>query len=389
MRLPFAAVAAGFCLGYCAVRCAETVATYRAPAPSLPQDAARYGRTRRALMLGGIARSVAGLATSAFLLAPRLERRDRPIRWGDAWCAFSIVSTIDAVLDLPVDYVEHYRLERAYGMSEQSIDAWLIDRAKILGLACAIGGPLVALLSAVVRRMPKRWLWIVGLALGPFQVLVQLVVPTFIAPMFNTFKPVEGPLEERLRALARRYGVGDAAILRVDMSRRTKKANAYVIGLFDTHRIVVGDTLLESFDGDEIEFVVAHELGHYVHRDTWKLVAIGTAAGIALLAMADRAIEPQVPRGGITWMTRMLYHTTALSTLAGPLLAALARQIEWDADAFALEATRQPRWGVAAFARLREKNLAEDEQPPWMEVLFSTHPSLKSRIAALERAPAG
>jgi STE24 endopeptidase len=337
-------------------------------------------------MLGGIARSMAGLATSAFLIAPRFERRSGRTRWYDAAVVFTLVSAVDAALDLPVDYVEHHRLEHAYAMSEQSVQAWLADRAKILALTCAIGGPLVALVLALVRRMPKRWLWAVALALGPFQILVQLVAPTFIAPMFNKFTPLEGPLEERLRSLARRYGVGDAAILSVDMSRRTTKANAYVIGLFGTHRIVVGDTLLDGFDGDEIEFVVAHELGHYVHHDTWKLVAIGTVAGITALAAGDASVDRSIERGSITWMMRTLFATTVFTTLAGPLFAAIARQIEWDADTFAVEATRQPQWGVAAFTRLREKNLAEDEQPAWMEFLFSTHPSLKRRIAALERS---
>jgi STE24 endopeptidase len=379
MRRFFAALASGFCLGYVIVRSAEGLATFGNPIESRPKDAARYGKTRRALMLGGIARSLAGLATNAFVVAPRLERLPSAV-------AFSVISAVDAVLDTPVEYVEHHRLEHAYGMSEQPAVAWLADRGKVLGLTCAIGAPLVAAFCAVVRAMPRRWLGLVGLALGPFHVLVQLVAPTFIAPMFNTFTPLEGALEQRLRALARRYGVGDAAILRVDMSRRTTKANAYVIGLFGTHRIVVGDTLVEGFEPEEIEFVVAHELGHYIHRDTWKLVAIGTLGGIAVLALADAAVPRNIPRGETAWMMQMLFYATLFSTLGGPLVAALARRVEWDADAFALEATEKPAWGIAAFTRLREKNLAEAEQPAWMELLFSTHPSLKRRIAALERA---
>lgn len=379
MRRTFIPIATGFALGYFAVRCFETLSVWGKEPRRLPQDAAQYGKTRRALMLAGIARSIASLTVSAYVVAPRLERLPAPL-------AFAALSAVDAVLDLPIDYVEHYRLERAYGMSEQSTDAWLTDRAKILGLTCAIGGPLVGLLLSVVRRMPKRWLTIVALALGPFQILVQLVAPTFIAPLFNKFVPLEGPLEERLRALAHRYGVGDAAILRVDMSRRTTKANAYVVGLFGTHRIVVGDTLLDDFTPEEIEFVVAHELGHYVHRDTWKLVGIGTLGGIVILAAADAAVGDDPPSGSFAWLTRIMLFATLLSTLAGPLVAAIARQIEWDADAFAREATQHPGWGAAAFTRLRDKNLAEDEQPAWMEYLFSTHPSLKRRIEALRTA---
>lgn len=389
MRRLLIPLVTGFSLGYVAARFAETLSVSGRPPQTLEKDAARYGRTRRTLMLAGIARSLASLATSAYVVAPRIERRSGTPRWYDAAFAFSLLSVLDTLLDLPVDYVEHHRLEHAYGLSNQTTDAWLVDRAKVLGLTCAIGAPLVSALLAVVRKMPKRWLAIVALALGPLQILAQLIFPTFIAPLFNAFTPIEGPLEERLRALARRFGVGDAAILSVDMSRRTSKANAYVVGLFGTHRIVLGDTLLDGFEPEEIEFVVAHELGHYVHRDTWKLVAIGTLVGSAILAAADAAAGDEAPRGSVTWLTRIIFFATSFSTLTGPFVAAFARRIEWDADAFALEATSSPQWGAAAFRRLREKNLAEDEQPAWMEYLFSTHPSLKRRIAALERAPAG
>ena len=104
----------------------------------------------------------------------------------------------------------------------------------------------------------------------PLFVLANLIVPVYILPLFNKFEPLTGPLEVRLRALATRFGVGDAEILRMDMSRQTKKANAFVAGIGSTHRIVLGDTLIDKFEPDEIEFVVAHELGHYVTRDTWR-----------------------------------------------------------------------------------------------------------------------
>lgn len=379
---PFVAITAGFAAGYSIFRLVESVRSFARPPQPLPKDAARYGSARRALMLAGIARSIGTLGISAYILAPRLERKNA--RWYDAALAFAAISAIDTLFDLPIDYVEHHRLEHAYGMSEQTAGAWLSDRAKVFGLTCAIGAPLISAVLALVRRMPRHWLTVVALALAPFQVLVQLIVPTFIAPLFNKFTPLEGTLEGRLRMLARRYGVGDASILSVDMSRRTTKANAYVVGLFGTHRIVVGDTLLDGFEPEEVEFVVAHELGHYIHRDTWKLVAIGTVAGIAMLAAADATVGDDPPRGTITWLMRMMLTTTVLSTIAGPLIAAIARRIEWDADTFAVEATKRPDWGAAAFKRLRDKNLAEDEQPPWMEFLFSTHPSLKRRIAALE-----
>ncbi len=114
--------------------------------------------------------------------------------------------------------------------------------------------------------------------------LANVIVPIYILPLFNTFEPVDGSLEARLRRLATRFGVGDAAILRMDMSRQTRKANAFVTGIGRTHRIVLGDTLIASFPENETEFVVAHELGHYVNRDTWRIIAVGEVlADLSLL----------------------------------------------------------------------------------------------------------
>ena len=110
-------------------------------------------------------------------------------------------------------------------------------------------------------------------------------------PLFNRYEPVTGELEQRIRALAARYGVGNAAILRFDMSRQTKKANAFVTGVLGTERIALGDTLVEAFEDDETLFVVAHELGHYVRRDPWLAIALGTAALAVTLLAADAALR--------------------------------------------------------------------------------------------------
>jgi STE24 endopeptidase len=217
----------------------------------------------------------------------------------------------------------------------------------------------------------------------PLLLLANIVIPLYILPLFNTYEPLTGPLEERLRRLAARYGVGDAEILRMNMSKQTKKANAFVIGIGNTHRIVVGDTLIEHFPDEEIEFVVAHELGHYVSRDTWRMIALSQVTASAILFGAFFA-ENGREAGSALKLARVQLWATLLSQLLRPAISAFARSREWAADRFALETTRAPHTGASAFRRLRDQNLAEDEQPAWFEFLFSTHPSLKSRIEALE-----
>ncbi len=387
MKRVLVGAAAGFALGYAAVRTVAAVADLRDPEPGVQKEPRAYGRARRASMLAGIARSTAQMAVAAFALAPAATRgAQRPtsrLRRMGLMAAGIAASTL---IELPADYVEGYVVERRYGLSKQTARAWLADRAKGTAVATVATTLIVELLVAVAQRAPRTWPYLATALTAPLLIAGNLIVPTFVMPLFNTFEPLDGPLEARLRALAARYGVGDAAILRVDMSRQTEKANAYVTGLFGTHRIVLGDTLLEHFTDDEIEFVVAHELGHYVHRDTWRSVAVGTVASGVLLVAAGAlaAPDPDESLGDPPSLARFFFFANAIGLALGPALAAVSRSREWAADVFAVEATAAPAAGASAFGRLRDRNLAEDEQPLWMEMLFSSHPSLRARIAALE-----
>jgi STE24 endopeptidase len=385
VRRLFIGACAGFLAGYTLVRAADALSDLRSPRKPLPHDPARYGATRRALMLAGIARGLAANAVMAFAVADRLpERLRRNETLAGAALYYAGGTLLEAMLETPIDYVERFVIERRYELSDQSLRGWLEERAKATAVSIALATPIVTGLMAAVRRFPRRWPLVATAAVPPLLILANLFIPVYVSPLFNRFEPLRGPLEERLRALASRYGVDDAEILRFDLSRQTKKANAYVAGLFRTHRIVVADTLLEGFDAEEIEFVVAHELGHYVARDTWIGVVVGSIASAALILgaheLARRDEDPVTTAPGLQ---RFTFYLTLLGTMLGPLLATGSRAIERRADRFAVHATDRPESGIAAFERLRERNLAEDEQPRWAEILFSTHPSLKSRIAAL------
>lgn len=389
MRGLWTGSAVGFVIGYSAIRVRTAWLDRQTPLPTLATaDPQAYGVARRGLLLAGTLRSVAALAMTTFVIAPPVERALRPLpRVLRAPAFVAGLGLLDAFRDFAVDYVEGHVMERTYGTSEQTATAWAADQAKATGVALAIStiGALIG--DTVVRRAPRSWPWI-AIAATPFLLtLANVVAPTFIMPLFNTYTKLEGPLERRIRELAERYGAGNASILRFDMSRQTKKANAFVTGVFGTQRIVLADTLIENFAEDETIFVVAHELGHYVRRDPWLSIAIGTAFLAAVIGAGNLALRNAGRRlETLTDGTRFAFYSTLFSTVAAPLMAAVSRAIERRADRFAIEATHDPRSGARAFRRLRKQNLAEDEGPKWAELLFSTHPSLRSRIERLESA---
>jgi STE24 endopeptidase len=381
-------VATGFTLGYAALRAVQAVRDLRSPAPARTvPDPGAYGAARRALMLAGLARGVAGLALTAFVLADPLDRALRPLPRPMRAPAFALtVFALDTLRDLGVEYVEGHAFERVYGTSDQSARAWLADQAK----GAAVGAVAIALLTeladAIVVRAPRRWPLVAIAAAPPLLAFATVIVPTFVMPLFNRYEPVTGELEQRIRALAARYGVGDAQILRFDMSRQTKKANAFVTGVLGTERIALGDTLVESFAADETLFVVAHELGHYVMRDPWTGIALGTAALAATLLAADAALRATTGRrlDSPAQGARLTFYATLAQIALMPPANAASRALEARADRFAVAATNDRAAGIRAFRRLGEQNLAELDPPRWAELLFGSHPSLASRIRALE-----
>jgi Zn-dependent protease with chaperone function len=382
--------AVGLTAGYTAVRAVQMRADFEQPAPERPRDAKRYGDARRFLTVIDVARSLAGVGVWAFGLGDVLDRTlaplPRPLRFP---LAATAVALLDAAREWPVDYNEGFVMERIYGNSERTYDAWRSDRVK--GLVVGLGVTLVlsTLVDAIVHKAPRRWPWIAIAGTPPLLVFANVIAPTFIMPLFNKYIPLDGPLEKKIRALATRYGVGGANILRFDMSRQTKKANAFVTGVFGTERIAIADTLLDEFAEDETLFVVAHELGHYVRRDPWYAVGLGTALVAVSLLTAHGIVRRTTGRDeGPGMMLRLAFYMSLAQFAAMPLANGFSRAIERRADRFAVSATSDPASGVRAFRRLRDQNLAEDEGPKWSEVIFSSHPSLKSRIEALEAAAA-
>jgi STE24 endopeptidase len=292
---------------------------------------------------------------------------------------------------MPLSYFAGYRLARRYGLTNQSTGAWLVDWLKVTAISVTIGTLVAVAFYACVGLLGANWWWAYALLLTGAVVLLTYVMPYVLLPLFYRLRPLEeGPLVERIDAVFARAGVRQPRIAAIDLSARTTAANAAVIGLGTSRRVVLGDTLLESFTLDEIESVVAHELGHHVRGDIWRGLALEVAAiwvGLGLAALLLGPVFALLEWGD--WRAPANFVQLALLVeLAGlaalPVMNAFSRHVERAADRYALDLTRQPAAFVAAMRKLASQNLVESEPPRWAEILLYTHPPIAKRVRAAE-----
>ena len=309
---------------------------------------------------------------------PSIARRDPAPVWLRPALFFAPLSLLAAFADLPASFVQEYTLERRFGLSDQTPRGWLEEYAKSALIAAALTGFLGTLLGAAIRRSPRRWPWLASLGTLPLFVAANVIVPLYVMPLFNAFEPVEGSLEKRLRKLAARFGVGDAAILRMDMSRQTRKANAFVTGIGHTHRIVLGDTLIDAFPENETEFVVAHELGHYVQQGHVAYHRAGRSAGATLFLVANAAASGARARAATAIDRCSSLASTRLCSSRRRCCArfSLPFRARGNGPPTGSRSPRPatPRPALRAFRRLRDQNLADEDPPRLVRALLLLAP---------------
>jgi STE24 endopeptidase len=362
--------------------------------------ARRYHRRQFALTLADLAIGAAMLAWwSGSGAAARLTAVLEPYLRSPAALVAAmllVVGGAQAVLTFPLDLLAGYVLPRRAGLLVQRFGGWLADRLKALAIGGALGLLTVEVVYALLRADPARWWLWAGTILAAGTVLLAAVVPIWLVPLFYRLTPLEdAALRARILALAGRMNVRAAEVAVADFSRKGRVANAAVVGLGRTRRILVSDTLVEGFPPEEVEVVLAHELGHHAKRHIAKGLLLQGVLIFAGLWIADRALRaggaalglagPADPAG----VPLLLLVLTALGFLVTPVVAAWSRRLEREADRVALEVTRMPDAFVAAMERLGRLNLAERQPGRLRELLFATHPSLEARIAAGRAAGAG
>jgi len=301
-----------------------------------------------------------------------------------------IFGGILAVINLPLSFYEGYLLSHRFGLSTQNLRGWIVDQVKAGAIGSALGLLLLEIIYAVLRSSPNTWwLWAAGILLL-FNVILANLAPVLLFPLFYKFQPLGEEytdLEKRLLQLAEKVKTQVSGIYKFDMSQRTKAANAALTGLGNTRRIILGDTLLGEFTTDEIEVVLAHELGHQVHKDIpmgiiiqsgitlvgFFLASLGLSRGASALGFNGPADIAALPLLGL------IFGAYGLVTM--PLINAYMRWRERQADQFALQTTGNGLAFASAMTRLANQNLAQVDPPGWEEYLFHSHPALHKRIA--------
>ncbi len=361
------------------------------------QKAREYGRIRRRLSFVGL--GIAALSVLVVLgtgLDKWLRNQLQGLSWQPVhgwfpwqvlvYCVILLIAY--QVITLPLGYYSGFVLSHRFGLSTMSRAAWISDLLKGFVLSLVLEAVLIELIYTLLALQPQWWWLWAGLILLLFTVVMANLAPVLILPLFYKFTPLpEGELTQRLLALAARAHTSVRGVFSMQMSNKTTAANAALMGLGNTRRVVLGDTMIDRYTVDEIEVVLAHELGHHVHHDIWKLILSQSIITLVGLYLANLLLH---------WAVDVQHYYLALTDAATipflfllmglfglimmPISNGYSRAIEYQADEYALVSTQKVDAFKSAMTRLANQNLAEIEPSPIVEFLFHDHPSIGKRL---------
>jgi len=365
--------------------------------PTRQQKAREYARIRHRLLLVDLAIATAGVLIVLLSgLGTWLRHILQPLGWQPiaGWFPWQVMFYFLALMlgyqliSAPLTYYSSYILPHRYGLSTMSLKHWLLDLLKGLALSLVFSIIAVELVYLLLATQPQTWWLWVAAALLFFSVVMANLAPVLILPLFYKFSPLaDTELTQRLLALAERAHTRVRGVFTMHLSSKTTAANAALMGLGNTRRIVLGDTMLDRYTPDEIEVVLAHELGHHVHRDIWKLIisqSVLMLVGLYLVNLVLHwAVETQhyyQALADAATMPLVLLLIAAFGLIVAPLSNGYSRAIERQADEYALQATQKIESFKSAMTRLANQNLSEVEPSPVIEFLLHDHPSIGKRL---------
>ena len=302
-----------------------------------------------------------------------------------------MLTVLNSLLGLPLDYYG-FRVEHRFQLSNQTPRSWARDQVKGWLVGLVIGSVLVELVYATMRSAPRLWWLIAWAAFIVLFVFFAQIAPVVLFPLFYKFKPLENEeLKQRLVRLSERAGTRVKGVYEWKLSEKSRKANAALAGLGATRRIILADTLLEKYTDDEIEAILAHELGHHVHRHIPKgilvqagITFIGFWAANQILHYAMERLHLFEQLADFANLPLLMLVSVVLSVLLVPLLNGYSRSNERQADRYSYTAIPSIVPFISGMNKLADQNLAERQPSRLVEVLFHSHPPIAKRIQAAE-----
>ncbi|MEI7683761.1 MAG: M48 family metallopeptidase [Planctomycetota bacterium] len=361
-----------------------------------PGHVKRYQRQKLWAEAGSAIAALVALILLATVVGPVVGEHLRREFGGEMWSKLIAVAAMIAVTlelaTLPIDFWSSYIVEHQHGLSTQTLFGWVVRRIKGYAVGGVLGIALICGLYALLWQTGDWWwLWATAGWLAVTLVLGRLL-PIVILPLYYRFNRLDDEtLLTRLRALCEGTGLNVEGVYKLHMSDETRKANAALAGLGKTRRVLLGDTLLDTFTPDEIEVVFAHEVGHHVHQHLVKMIVYRVAVSLAGFWLVDRILRAAAPSLGYQGLTDpaalplVLLVITVFGLILSPLGNALSRYFEVQCDTYALQRTHRPDAFRSAFAKLARMNKSDPDPHPVVVWLFYDHPPIRERLALADR----
>ena len=291
------------------------------------------------------------------------------------------------LFDLPLSFYSGYWLEHRFGLSRQSFGGWVKDQLKSLALGMVLALATVEFVYELLRSDPTYWWVHAGISFTLFVLVMTNLAPVLLLPLFFKFRPVENQdLKNRVARLSRLVNTKICGIFEWSLSDKTRKANAAVVGWGNTRRIIVSDTLLQNFSGEEIEVIMAHELCHHVKNHMWQSLALQSVLTFAGFYIAKTVLPPFSLRFGfagiadVANLPLLALIMMILSVLVLPAVNYFSRRLETAADSYAIDVTGDAFAFVSSMEKLAEINLANRTPNKIIEFIFASHPNVEDRI---------
>jgi STE24 endopeptidase len=355
--------------------------------------ARQYARLMRRLSL--IQSAVVGAIFLALIFSGLSVKLGHFLTFPQPWASalyFIILAVGLGLVLMPLNYYQGFILPRRFGLSHQKFNAWLADRGKAVAFSFLLGLALVIVVYCLLKYFPGTWWLWVAIVLILVSLLLSRLTPTLLLSLFFKLEPLDDKkLKRRLTNLAKRARAPILGVFTINLSSKSTTANAMLAGLGRTRRIILTDTLLQKYTPDEVEVVLAHELGHHVHKDVPKLIAAQAAMILVGLYLANLVLRASLVPFGFNGVADaaalpLLFLSVAVLTVIATLfINTYSRRVEASADEAAIELTDKPQAFVSAMTRLTNQNLSVANPNRWVELLFCDHPSYTKRVNSAKR----